>query len=134
MEVIALDFKYSGTVCSDLEMIKNFIDEILTKINGLIKNTDTMFDIRLILNELVINGVLHGNDSVDTKCVTLSLEVNESKITIEVEDEGTGIDFDFQTYDPNKLNCSGRGLVIVNGLSDEFYIQKNKVISVKHIN
>lgn len=134
MEVMILDFKYSGTVCSDLEMIKNFIDDILIKINSLIKNNDTMFDIRLILNELVINGVLHGNDCISSKCVKLSLEVNESKITIQVEDEGMGIDFDFETYDPTELHCNGRGLVIVNGLSDEFYIQKNKVTAVKHIN
>lgn len=134
MEVMTLDFKYSGTVCSDLEMIKNFIEDILTKINGLIKNNNAMFDIRLILNELVINGVLHGNDCVSSKCVKLSLEVNDNKVIIQVEDEGNGIDFDFKTYDPMELSCSGRGLVIVNGLSDEFYIQKNKVTAVKHIN
>lgn len=134
MEVMTLDFKYSGTVCSDLEMIKNFIEDILTKINSLIKNNNAMFDIRLILNELVINGVLHGNDCVSSKCVKLSLEVNDNKVIIQVEDEGNGIDFDFKTYDPMELSCSGRGLVIVNGLSDEFYIQKNKVTAVKHIN
>lgn len=131
--MIKLDFKYSGTVCSDLDIIRNFIDEILIKINNLIEDNDTMFDIRLILNELVINGVLHGNDCISSRCVKLSLEVNENKVTIEVEDEGKGIDFDFKTYDPTQLNCSGRGLVLVNGLSDEFYIQRNKVTAVKHI-
>lgn len=134
MEVMTLDFKYSGIVCSDLGMIKNFVDDVLIKISGLIKNNDTMFDIRLILNELVINGVLHGNDCISSRCVKLSLELKEDKITIQVEDEGRGIDFDFQTYDPTELNCCGRGLVLVNGLSDELYIQKNKVIAVKHIN
>ena len=134
MEVISLDFKYSGVVCSDLDMIKNFVDEVLNKIGKLIKNNDTMFDIKLILNELVINGVFHGNSCISSKCVKLSLELKENKITIQVEDEGTGVDFDFNTYDPTELNCGGRGLVLVNGLSDEFYIQKNKVTAVKHIN
>jgi serine/threonine-protein kinase RsbW len=134
MEVMTLDFKYSGTVCSDLEMIKSFIDDILKKLNKIIVNNDTMFDIKLILNELVINGVLHGNDAIISKCVKLSLEVEEDKITIQVEDEGKGIDYDCKSYDPDSLKCCGRGLVIVNGLSDEFYIQKNKVIAVKRIN
>lgn len=129
-----MDFKYSGTVCSDLDMIKNFVDEILKKLNHIIDNSDIMFDIRLILNELVINGVLHGNDCNTTKCVKLSLEVSKSRVTIEVEDEGKGIDYDLKSYDPNDLKCCGRGLVIVNGLSDEFYIQKNRVTAVKHIN
>lgn len=134
MEVMTVDFKYSGTVCSDLDMIKNFVDEILKKLNHIIDNSDIMFDIRLILNELVINGVLHGNDCNTTKCVKLSLEVNKSRVTIEVEDEGKGIDYDLKSYDPTDLKCCGRGLVIVNGLSDEFYIQKNRVTAVKHIN
>lgn len=129
-----LDFRYSATVCSDLEMIRNFVDEILTKINCLVEDQDTMFDIRLILNELIINGVMHGNDCLRSKCVKLSLKINKGRLTIEVEDEGQGINYDFKSYDPEDLKCCGRGLVIVNGLSDEFYIQKNKVIAIKHIN
>ena len=131
---MTLDFKYSGVVCSDLDMIKNFVDEVLNKISRLIQNHDTMFDIKLILNELVINGVFHGNSCINSKCVKLSLELKGNQIIIQVEDEGMGVDFDFNTYDPTALNCSGRGLVLVNGLSDEFYIQKNKVTAVKNIN
>ena len=134
MEVIAVDFKYSGVVCSDLDMIKSFVDEVLSKIDRIIKNNDTMFDIKLILNELVINGVFHGNSCISSKCVKLSLELKGDQIIIQVEDEGMGVDFDFNTYDPTELNCGGRGLVLVNGLSDEFYIQKNKVTAVKNLN
>src|SRR5690242_13037854 len=130
MEVMTLDFRYSGIVCSDLDMIKNFVDDVLKKLNNIIENSDTMSDIRLILNELVINGVLHGNDCITSKCVKLSLEVKEDTLTIQVEDEGSGIDYDIESYDPNDLKCCGRGLVIVNGLSDEFYIQKNKVTAI----
>ncbi|WP_245938253.1 ATP-binding protein [Tissierella praeacuta] len=131
---MTLDFKYSGIVCSDLDMIKNFVEDVLKKLNNIIENNDIMFDIRLILNELVINGVLHGNDCITSKCVKLSLEVKENTLTIQVEDEGTGIDYNLESYDPSDLKCCGRGLVIVNGLSDEFYIQKNKVTAIKHIN
>ncbi|HAE91626.1 MAG TPA: ATP-binding protein [Tissierella sp.] len=134
MEVMTLDFKYSGIVCSDLDMIKNFVEDVLKKLNNIIENNDIMFDIRLILNELVINGVLHGNDCITSKCVKLSLEVKENTLTIQVEDEGAGIDYNLESYDPSDLKCCGRGLVIVNGLSDEFYIQKNKVTAIKHIN
>ncbi|WP_244969231.1 ATP-binding protein [Tissierella praeacuta] len=131
---MTLDFKYSGIVCSDLDMIKNFVEDVLKKLNNIIENNDIMFDIRLILNELVINGVLHGNGCITSKCVKLSLEVKENTLTIQVEDEGAGIDYNLESYDPSDLKCCGRGLVIVNGLSDEFYIQKNKVTAIKHIN
>lgn len=133
MGVITLDFRYSATVCSDLNMIKNFIDEILNKINCIVEDKDTIFDIKLILNELIVNGVMHGNQSSTSKCVKLLLEIKNKQIKIQVEDEGQGINYDFESYDPQELNFCGRGLVIVNGLSDEFYIQENKVIAVKHI-
>lgn len=131
--MIILEFKYSGIVCSDLEMIRNFVDDVLKKLSKLINDNDIMFDIRLILNELIINGVLHGNNCVKSKCVKLNLEIKGNKITIQVEDEGQGINYDLKSYNPDDLKCCGRGLVIVNGLSDEFYIEKNKVIAIKLI-
>lgn len=134
MEVIILNFRYSGTVCSDLQMIKGFIEDTLVKIEEIIDSSDTMFDIKLILNELVINGALHGNNNVKSKCVKLLLEINNNKLRIEVEDEGAGIDYDFNSYDSSKLYCNGRGLVIVSKLSDEFYIKDNKVIAIKNLN
>lgn len=128
-----MDFTYKGAVCSDLELIKSFIDEIINKLNRIIDNGDTMFDVKLILNELVINGIFHGNECEDSKCVTLSLEVRDNKIVIEVEDEGAGIDYDFSNYNPLDLRCSGRGLVLVKGLSDELIVNENRVTAIKHL-
>lgn len=131
---MTLKFKYKATVCSDIDIIKNFVDEILKEIDPIIEDKDTIFDIRLILNELIVNGIMHGNESMSSKCVKLSLEMKDKKIEIQVEDEGQGINYDCNSYDPTELSSCGRGLVIVNGLSDEFYIQKNKVTAVKYIN
>ncbi len=72
-----MDFTYYGSISSDLRLVKNFIEEILNKLNNIIDNGDTMFDIKLILNELVINGIFHGNECIETKCVNLSLEVKD---------------------------------------------------------
>lgn len=129
-----MDFRYDGIVCSDLGIIKNFVDEILKKIRPLVENEEAMFDIKLILNELIINGVMHGNECVSSKCIKLLLEIENRKLKIVVEDEGEGISYDFMTYNPENLTTCGRGLVIVNGLSDEFYIEKNKVVAVKLLN
>ena len=134
MGVMTLEFKYSATLCSDLDMIKNFVDEILNRINLVVKDKDIIFDIRLILNELIVNGVMHGNHCLNSKCVELILEVKNNQIKIQVEDEGCGINYDFKSYNPDELNSYGRGLVIVSGLSDEFTIEKNRVTAVKNIN
>lgn len=134
MDVKQMSYIYKGTVCSDLEIIKTFIDDKIKILDGIIQNRDILFDIRIILNELIVNGALHGNEQQTTKCVTLELEVKDNKLKIEVKDEGKGIDFDLKSYNPMELKCCGRGLVIVNGLSDEFYVDKNKVIAIKYFN
>lgn len=128
-----MDFNYYGSVCSDLLTVKDFLDDLVVKLTGIIKNKEAIFDIKLILNELLINGAMHGNNCMDTKCVSLSLELANNKITIEVKDEGTGINFNIEDYNPGDLLYGGRGLVLVNGLSDELYIDKNRVVAIKHI-
>lgn len=124
---------YKGTVCSDLEIIKSFIDDKLMILSRIIENNDILFDVRVILNELIVNGILHGNECISSKCVSLLLEVNDNKLIIEVVDEGKGVNYDFGSYNPLELKGSGRGLILVNGLSDEFYVDKNRIVSIKKI-
>jgi len=103
LDVMIMAYIYKGTVCSDLDTIRNFIDKTLYNLSEIIKDRDTMFDIRLILNELIVNGALHGNECVISKCVSLNLEMIDNKLTIEVKDEGKGINFDMSNYDATDL-------------------------------
>lgn len=128
---MALIFK--GSVCSSLNDVKAFIDKALNNLRQVIDDQDIMFDVRLIINELIVNGVIHGNCCDISKNVYLLLAMEDGCLKIEVVDEGPGIDYDISSYDPEELKCFGRGLVIVDGLSDEFYIDKNRVVAIKHI-
>lgn len=127
-------FNYNGSICSDIELIKNFIDDILNKLNLIVENQDALFDIKLILNELIINGVFHGNKCMRSKYVNLDLEMKGDKLVMTVKDEGEGIVFDTESYDPEELNCYGRGLILVHGLSDKVLVDKNKITAIKTIN
>lgn len=128
-------YMYRGTVCSELDAIKDFVNDTLNNLKSRLNDNDTIFDIRLILNELIVNGALHGNDCLESKNVDLCLELYDDKVIIEVVDEGEGItDFDLGRYNPTDLKSWGRGLVLVNGLSDELYVNKNKVVSIKYLN
>lgn len=133
MDVIILSYKFNGSVCSDLHVIKDFMEDVVDRLKVVVEDETTMFDVKLILNELVANGAIHGNQYDRDKLVNISIDINKDLIRIEVTDEGRGFDCDLDFYDPTKLKCSGRGLVIVKGLSDEFYVQKNKIISVKYL-
>lgn len=128
-----MDFIYQRSLCSDLDNIKIAIQDIISKLKNIMDDEDLIFDIRLILNELIINSVIHGNKCDKDKSVELHLELIKDVLRIEIIDEGQGIDYDIKSYNPEELKCCGRGLVIVNGLSDEFYIDKNRVKVVKYI-
>ena len=128
-----MTYFYKGTVCSDLRTIKKFIEKIVKNLEVYIDDGDVMFDIKLILNELIVNGALHGNHCIMSKGVSLTLEMLDDKLRIEVEDEGNGINYDICSYNPKDLKTCGRGLVLVSGLSDEFHVENSKVVSVKHI-
>ena len=73
-------------------------------------------EMKLILDELLVNAIEHGNKFDLNKSVYLSYEFNnENQIRIEVEDEGEG--FDIKTIkDPDLLNERGRGIYIVRKL------------------
>lgn len=128
-----MSFSFDESVSSDLYVIKDFIQNVLEKLNVIIDDESVLFDIKLILNELVANGVIHGNEYDKKKKVNLSVKIVQKSIRIEVTDEGNGFEYDLASYDSMDLKCSGRGLVIVSGLSDEFYIKKNKVVAVKYL-
>lgn len=128
-----MNFIYQRSICSDLEDINIVMGEILDKLGKIINDEDTIFDIRIILNELVANSIIHGNKYNKNKLVDIFLELRENALRIKVVDEGQGIDYDIESYNPKELKCCGRGLVIVNGLADKCHIEKNKVEVIKYI-
>ncbi|WP_425446704.1 ATP-binding protein [Dethiothermospora halolimnae] len=121
------------SICSDLSQIKSFLENILKQINEDINDDTLLFDIKLILHELVANGAIHGNRNDVNKNIDLYLELDNDHIKIEVTDEGLGFYYDKNKYNPMELKCNGRGLVIVDGLSDEFYVNKNKAVCIKYL-
>ncbi len=126
-------FILNKCVCSDLCQVKDCIHNILIQLQKNIDDDTVLFDAKLILNELVTNGVIHGNHQNKTKSIKVRLELSEKELKIEVTDEGIGFCYKKNEYNPMELKCSGRGLVLVDGLSDEFYIEKNKAVSIKYV-
>ncbi len=128
-----MNYTYRGSISSDLGLVKKFVENILEKLNEIIDNKDTIFEIRLIINELIINGIFHGNEYVESKMVQIYIELKKDKIIMNVKDEGTGINYDFSSYNPSELKCRGRGLILVKGLSDELILDRNAITAVKYL-
>lgn len=128
-----MDYTYRGSLCSDLGLVKSFIENILEKLEEMIDDKETIFEVRLIMNELIINGIFHGNKYIESKKVQVILELKDHKVVIHVKDEGTGIHYDFESYNPMELKCKGRGLILVEGLSDELIMERNMITAVKYL-
>lgn len=125
-------YKIETKVHSDIFDIKNVVDEILAKIKDRI-NEDIFFNTKIILNELIINGVLHGNKQDVEKDICVKLMINNSCIIIEIKDEGSGIIYKQKTCGDYDLCESGRGLMLVEGLSDKFAIDGNRVTCIQYL-
>lgn len=126
-------YKYKGTVRGDLEELRPFLDSAMINLKKYIYNEETIFDLKLILQELMVNGLIHGNLRDIHKQIKLTIYLRRSSITIKVEDEGEGVDFDFNSYDYKKRSSGGRGLILVKALTDTLVFNKNKVIVMKRI-
>ena len=123
-------YKFKRIVPSRLQTANQKITEILKIIDRTNLNQDLFYDVKLILNELVVNGIKHGNELDSDKNVHFEVNITEDKITISVIDEGKGIIHNCSDCNPVDLITSGRGLYIVDKLTEELIIKHNKVVAV----
>lgn len=117
---------------SDIKCVKKLADEILHNIKELI-DPNVLFNTKLILNELMINSVIHGNCGDLNKKVNIKIYINKSRIIIEVSDEGSGICYEQKTCGQYDFLESGRGLMLVEGLVDKFDVDGNTVTCVQYL-
>lgn len=125
-----MEYHFCGCVKSDLDKIKYFVDSRIEDLNRYIVDDARLFEIKLIVNELIINGAIHGNEMSNKKSVYLNIDFQNDMLLIRVRDEGDGIEFDESEYDPSKMSSHGRGLVLVNGLVDKLEMEKNIIRAI----
>lgn len=125
-----MDFEYSKTIRSDLKDIDDAVTNVLNKLSEVIKDEELMFDVRLVINEIVINSYEHGNKCDIQKGINLRVCVNLDCIEINVQDEGDGINYIFNEDGNINMTTSGRGLSIVSKLVDSLEIDRNRVNAI----
>lgn len=82
---------------------------------------------RLIVTELMVNGVRHGNMEDFNKLIRLYAVLSDNKVTIKVKDQGKGVKrHSYSCTDFTKTN--GRGLFIVEHIADRIIYNKNEVV------
>ena len=127
------------SITSDLKKIRRAVDEVIALLRGLPVDESDTFDIRLCLEEALINAIKYGNRSDKDLEVLIELTYADNKINISVEDRGGGFDH-HKVPDPtrgeNLLMGNGRGIFLIKHLMDEvkFNERGNRLTMVKHIN
>ncbi len=127
-----MDYLIEKEVHSDIKCVKKLVDEILRNIKDII-NPNAFFNTKLILYELMINSVIHGNCEDLNKMVYIKIYINKSRIIIEVSDDGSGICYTHKNCGEYDFMESGRGLMLVEGLSDKLNIDGNTVTCVQYL-
>ena len=127
-----MEMKFSAR--SENEMFARM--SVISFISMLNPNIDEVNEIKTIISEAVTNSIIHGYDCDETKEVHLKVLIDDSRITITIEDFGIGIkDIDqaklpLYTSRP-EIERSGMGLTIIEAFSDDLVIESKKNIGTK---
>jgi len=121
---------------TDLKDARDLTDRILAEVHDCGYDQESLFAIRLAIEEALINAIKHGNQNVRTKSVCVEFDVNSDRVEIQVTDEGDGFrpgDVPDPTADENLERPSGRGVMLMRVYMDEveFNDRGNAVRMVK---
>jgi anti-sigma regulatory factor (Ser/Thr protein kinase) len=80
----------------------------------------------LVVRELLMNAILHGNKSNSTKTAILRVARKGDCFEVQVDDEGEGFDFESLVLGlpENPQALTQRGLVLVHELSEELVFER----------
>ena len=136
------------TVPGTIKSIQKVVKEVTCYFQTYYSTIDecTLFELKVILNELVLNAVKHGSKEDYSKCIEIVAGVTKNEdMFLMVKDKGEGYDYKcmMRQYentqdifdDISNIKETGRGILIVKSLCDRIMFNKkgNTVIVVKKI-
>lgn len=92
-----------------------------------LSDENALFQIKVVINELLVNAVVHGNKLQPDKLVKMTISSQDNRyLGITVEDEGNGFNYDWLMENCGNDCCceieeameNGRGMLIVKHLSE----------------
>jgi serine/threonine-protein kinase RsbW len=119
------------------DLARKLCREIVGQINPNDFSQEEIFDIRLAIEEAIINAVEHGNRRDPLKHITVEYSIAPDTIEISITDEGCGFTPDAvpdPREDENIHNVTGRGIMLMRAYMDtvEYNERGNCVRMIKH--
>lgn len=105
------------------------VEKIIDEISGEFKIGEDVYGNILIASlEAANNAIMHGNKLDENKNVTIEFSMKDDKLSVRVDDEGTGFDYEHipdPTAPENIENVNGRGIFLMEKLSDNITFTRN---------
>jgi serine/threonine-protein kinase RsbW len=118
----------SISIQSKIENI-NIVEKLIDEISEEAQINSEVYGKMLIATiEAVNNSIVHGNKEDENKKVTITFHMNDIRISIFIQDEGPG--FNYQnvpdpTIPENIENIYGRGVYLMRHLADNVVFHNN---------
>ena len=110
-----------ATIPSDYTAGRHVQERIIREVQDNGFAADSLFAVRIALEEALVNAIKHGNRLDPTKTVVVEARVSPGRAEIIIEDEGPGVDrtcVPDPTAEENLHKCSGRGLLLIESYMD----------------
>lgn len=100
------------------------VEVLIEEVRDVLQFKDDVYgNVMVAITEAVNNGIIHGNESDSSKKVFIKVSMmNQYRLLVSVEDEGTGFDpeaLNDPTAPENLEKIGGRGVFLMEALSDE---------------
>ncbi len=123
-------------VLSDLSVVQKTSAKILAFLEPLSLTQAEQFDIRLCLEEALINAIKHGNGLKPGSKVRVAVEADKDILSFTIEDQGRGFNpkrLADCTKKSNLWECGGRGIYLIHQLMDrvEYNERGNRIRMIK---
>ena len=138
---------YSNKLPNDVDEVMAVVKEIIGFIKkkfGPLKECN-LFELKVILNEILINALEHGNQGRVDKYIKICAFVLDGRfVSIVVEDEGLGYNYparlersfsDVEADDICEVMENGRGILIINSLCKKVRMNEkgNRIAVIKEL-
>ena len=130
--------KLDELIPSDTRLVEGVVERVLDLLREN-RCDDDVEDIQLVLQEALLNAILHGNRSDPEKFVRLCVAIEEQgEILIVVKDSGSGFDpsaIPDPTAEENVYREGGRGMYLIRHLMDkvEYRFGEGTTLIMRHL-
>ena len=123
---------------SELTNVKGLSKEVLKALDRFKLDHRTLSDVKLAIEEALINAITHGNKSHPDAQVDFSYCIDSEKVSIIIKDQGEGFDYRKIPKAVRKKDISktsGRGIFLITHVMDDVRFNKsgNQITMVKYL-